>query len=136
MTARVDVEAYRRRALELVNSGRVQVENLPGSLVTPVAGGAYVEVAVWIPEAELGRLSLPTARSASPVLDARDRECMLRNTYSVCQRIRRLRGIPLWSFVSQVTAYGSTSGALICKELGWDPDMPVGKDLPARKART
>jgi hypothetical protein len=47
------MDAYRRRALELVNSGRAQAESLPGSLVTPVAGGAYVEVSVWVPSAAL-----------------------------------------------------------------------------------
>ncbi len=70
------------------------------------------------------------SNSPSPTLDAMSREYILRNAYRVLRRKQSFRGHSLWILVMEVTGYGSTSSTLICKELGWDPDMPVGKDLP------
>ncbi len=48
------VDAFRRRAVELVNAGRVRVEGMPYSLVTQMAdGGAYVELVAFVPEAAI-----------------------------------------------------------------------------------
>lgn len=63
-------------------------------------------------------------------------ELMLRNAYAMCRNMRSLRGNYLWSFVGMITSHGSGYSIKICRELGWDPDMKIGKDLPARTQST
>jgi hypothetical protein len=69
---------------------------------------------------------------ASETLEKVDRERMLRNAHAIAQP-KRLRGIPLWSFVGDITSHGCGYSIRICRELGWDPDQPASEPLPQRK---
>lgn len=66
--------------------------------------------------------------NTSPTLENCNREIMLRNAHSRIQA--KYRRVPLWAFVADICGVGSTSGALICTELGWDPHADGSKPLP------
>ena len=42
---------------------------------------------------------------------------------------RKLRGRPLWAFVRDLTAFGSTRSAALCRRYGWDPDQSANLKL-------
>lgn len=42
----------------------------------------------------------------------------------------RYRGVPLWSFIADMTGHGSGFSAQIAKECGWNPTQDAGKALP------
>lgn len=71
----------------------------------------------------------------SEILERMDRERMLRSAYRIACGRRRMQGLPLWAFVSEVTTHGSTVAMQICRELGWEPDMRIGLPLPERARR-
>lgn len=69
----------------------------------------------------------------SKTLNDVDREVMLRNAHhKISAKYRR---VPLWAFVSDICGVGSTSGAEICRSLGWDQDADGSKHLPRHQER-
>lgn len=66
----------------------------------------------------------------------RERETTLRNAFAITRRMLRFRRVPLSAWVSSITGHGSTYSKQMCKEFGWDPDMPVtpSAELPHRPA--
>lgn len=65
----------------------------------------------------------------SKTLEKVSRERILRNARIYMRE--KYANAPLWAFVSDVTAYGSTSSMEICMELGWNPHAVGSDDLPA-----
>lgn len=63
--------------------------------------------------------------SPSRLLDGKSREYILRNVFARMKTIRAYRGMSLWSWVGDVTGYGSGYSWQVCVEMGWDPDMRV-----------
>jgi hypothetical protein len=73
--------------------------------------------------------------SPSRLLDGKSREWILRNAFSRMQNMRRYRGSSLWSWIGDVTGYGSGYSWQVCIEMGWDPDMRITPNakLPRRE---
>jgi glutamyl/glutaminyl-tRNA synthetase len=70
-------DAYRQRAVELVNAGKLQVRPLPHSEVKEMAdgSGAFTEVTVWVPAAALApELRCWCFRRHKPVVRCFDRD--------------------------------------------------------------
>jgi hypothetical protein len=63
-----------------------------------------------------------------------DRETILRGAHRYVGKRSRDGREPLWYFIEQVCAVGSTSAKNICRELGWNPDAPTRQPLPPRGA--
>lgn len=62
----------------------------------------------------------------NPLLDGRIK-IILKNAHS---RLRRkYKGVPLWSFISEMTGRGSTYSMKICKEFGWDAYRDASKPI-------
>lgn len=72
--------------------------------------------------------------STERLLDLHDREQMLRQALHFAKPLHR-RG-PLWVFVRDFLRVGSTTAKNICRELGWDPDVPALRPLPLRRRAT
>lgn len=70
---------------------------------------------------------------AAITLNEISREDMLRYAHGLVRGQRTWRHTPLWSFVRNVCGVGSTSGAAICRELGWNPDAWTSQELPPRR---
>lgn len=49
--------------------------------------------------------------------------------HHVCRNMRRYRGMPLWSFIADITAHGSGYSIAICQHFGWDPHAPASRKL-------
>lgn len=62
-----------------------------------------------------------------------DIEIMLRNAHRMLRR--KYTVVPLWSFVSDITSKGSTSSAMLCTELGWNPNAIASHALPSFAVR-
>ena len=56
-------------------------------------------------------------------------EIIMRNAHKGMRRKSKYKGVPLWSFVSDLTGHGSTYSMKICKALGWDADQNTSKPL-------
>ena len=56
-----------------------------------------------------------------------DPEKLMKSVIGYLARRTAVRGtgVPLWSVVADMTAYGSTSGTRICEQFGFDPDTYV-----------
>lgn len=50
--------------------------------------------------------------------------CIITNAHQLLRR--KMRRQPLWSLVQQVFGNGSTTSAIICKQVGLDPDRDCG----------
>ena len=53
---------------------------------------------------------------------------MLTNAHALLRH--KYRKTPLWALVVDVCGVGSTRGAQICREFGWNPDQDGSKRLP------
>lgn len=53
------------------------------------------------------------------VLDRVSRETIILNAHM--RLSKKYKGVPLWSFISDICAVGSHSACDICRELGWNP---------------
>lgn len=67
------------------------------------------------------------------VLDRVSRETILLNAHR--QLSKKFKRGPLWSFIVETCAVGSTSAMEICRELGWDPHQDGAKPLRRSGAR-
>ncbi len=63
---------------------------------------------------------LSTSEHCNPKWILRNAHRLLRSKY---------RGVPLWSFISELTGHGSGYSCQVAKECGWDPCQDAGKPI-------
>ena len=56
-------------------------------------------------------------------------ERVLRNAHQSFRNANRCKGVPLWSFVADLTQHGSGYSIAICLALGWNPDAKASDPL-------
>lgn len=66
------------------------------------------------------------AKSPWPMSPDRQKQA-LRNAHGLLRR--QYKGVPLWSFIADITSHGCGYSIEICKACGWNPDQDAGKPI-------
>lgn len=60
-------------------------------------------------------------------LEESRQKLVLKNAHRLLRR--HYKGVPLWSFISEMSGHGSGYSAEICKAIGWDAHQDGSKSL-------